>query len=100
MSYYSSNYYQNPGPVYGPEGDASEPFPGWGPLPNMAGPARVGIGIDPGGTFAPGHLAPTSREQIERAQDAKPSTGFPWPLVGLAALGGAALGIAKNSGWI
>ncbi len=43
MSYYESNYYQNPGPVYGGS-DKDEPVPGWGPLPNMAGPARVGVG--------------------------------------------------------
>jgi hypothetical protein len=52
MSYYESNYYRNPGPVYAGS-DVDEPVPGWGPLPNMAGPARVGVGIEVHSTAIP-----------------------------------------------
>lgn len=43
MSYVTTNFYQNPGPYYGTS-DKGEPVPGWGPLPVMAGGARVGYG--------------------------------------------------------
>lgn len=43
MSYYESNYYQNPGPHYGTS-DKDEPVPGWGLLPRIAGPKMVGVG--------------------------------------------------------
>lgn len=44
MSYYESNYYQQPPAPYGPGGDFNMPVPGWGTLPQAAGPARVGMG--------------------------------------------------------
>lgn len=47
MSYYQvlpTSYWRNPGPVYGPGGDYGAPVPGCGVLPNMAGPARLGVG--------------------------------------------------------
>ena len=46
MSYYAGEYFRNPGPVYaGPSLGA--PVPGWGVLPNMAGPPRLGVGQAP-----------------------------------------------------
>lgn len=44
MSYYESNYYQQPPAPYGPRGDFNMPVPGWGTRPIAAGPARIGIG--------------------------------------------------------
>lgn len=45
MSYIMTNFYKNPGPMYHGS-DVNEPVPGWGINPNLAGPARVGVGID------------------------------------------------------
>ncbi len=46
-SYYEAPYYKNPVPYT--SSDIGEPVPGWGVNPNVAGPARVGIGqvVDP-----------------------------------------------------
>lgn len=41
-SYYEAPYYRNPVPYT--SSDIGEPVPGWGVNPNVAGPARVGIG--------------------------------------------------------
>lgn len=52
MTYYkvTPSYFRNPGPVYPPSGDYGAPFPGWGTNPNMAGPARLGVGAVPAKT--------------------------------------------------
>lgn len=49
MARYRPNYWNNyPEPYYA--GWASEPIPGWGVRPVMAGPARVGVGaVESGG---------------------------------------------------
>jgi hypothetical protein len=46
MSYYATvpSYYANENDLYGPAGDAHMPVPGWGLLPHVAGPERVGVG--------------------------------------------------------
>lgn len=110
MSYYESNYYLNPGPVYGPEGDKGEPVPGWGPLPNMAGPARVGIGALGAGEVAAAAVQEKSlvarkvpprflKESADRAKQREGKTGIPWwawVMGGVAV--GAGLGLARNMG--
>lgn len=107
MSYYESNYYRNPGPVYGPGGDFTEPVPGWGPLPNMAGPRRVGVGATTSILMAvPGmrlSRPPSDGDRTSngRQQQEDEGTGRPWWAWALvAATVGAAVGVAKKRGML
>jgi hypothetical protein len=97
MSYYVSNYYRNPGPVYW-NTDKDEPVPGWGVLPNMAGPRMLGVGQAPPVQLAP--PAPVAKEPVEPPPPAA-GDGSPWWLwiLGGGALG-AGVGIAQNRGWL
>jgi len=73
VSYYDSNYYYNPGPYYGTS-DKGEPGPGWGLLPNIAGPRMVGVGapmIESGinkGTFTGAVVTQVKSKDEERSE--------------------------------
>lgn len=94
-SYYESNYYRNPGPVYGPWGDKMEPVPGWGPLPNMAGPARVGIGQN-----NVMKKVPTEGYRLSPRDPDRPAVpSYVWLLAAAFTVGGAAA-YAHKRGWL
>lgn len=74
MSFYRSNYYLNPGPYYGVT-DKSEPVPGWGLLPNIAGGPRVGVGDIDTQTAVTTVAMPRplrAEEKVERQGDGQP----------------------------
>lgn len=97
MSYYASNYYRDPGPVYGTS-DVGEPVPGWGPLPVMAGGPRVGVGQV---TAAPEGERVFTFVGDEGGGGGKPSAGIPaWAWVVGAGLIGTGVGLARNKGWL
>ncbi len=103
MSYYESNYYRNPGPVYPPGGDKMEPVLGWGPNPIMAGAAYVGIGQDPIlPTMSAEELAALERlAKLGQKPRAPADNGAPWwvwPLGATLVLGGLGY-YGTNKGW-
>jgi len=85
MSYYDSNYYHNPGPYYGTS-DKGEPVPGWGLLPNIAGPRMVGVGQE---VMGPPPPAPPPPPPSDDDDDGVLSRYGGWILV--AALAGTAV---------
>lgn len=103
MSYYQvcPSYYRNPGPVYPRGGDWGAPVPGWGALPNMAGPARLGVGqaaatqqpvqVQIPTEFRPEKVLQEQDERREQAaaeqEDGKPFPWWGW-VVGAFVLGG------------
>lgn len=96
MSYYESNYYRNPGPVYGSQ-DLDEPVPGWGVLPNMAGGRRVGVGDVVAAPSSPGE--PQYMATDIQMPSIKSDHHWPWWMwVGLAGAAGVGLAVAQNRG--
>jgi hypothetical protein len=101
MSYYASNYYLNPGPIYGGS-DKDEPVPGWGPLPNMAGGARVGIGAvaKTRHDIAPRYEQQQQVQALVAGEEPPAPSPLPWWvwIVGAGALG-AGVAVARNRKW-
>lgn len=96
MSYVVTNIYENPGPYYGTS-DKGEPVPGWGPLPVMAGGARVGVGQV---TAAPVEDRVFTFVGDEGDGD-EGAGGVPaWAWVIGAGILGAGVGIAQKKGWL
>lgn len=62
MSYYMSDFYQNPPAAYGPGGSARLTEPGWGVLPQASGPRRLAVGAVPPGGPASGRSIGWSAE--------------------------------------
>lgn len=94
MSYYESNYYENPGPAYC-ESDIDEPVPGWGVEPTMAGGRRVGVGAI---VAAP---APPRTFMSITEEERHVKTGLPWWAWVLLLGGvGAGIGLAQNRGYL
>lgn len=106
MSYYESNYYENPGPAYC-SSDIDEPVPGWGGEVNMAGGRVVGLGA--GGMGATMRAAPLARPRgststtatVDQAEALELRTGLPWWAWVLLMGGiGAGVGLARNRGYL
>ena len=91
MSYYESNYYQNPGPHYGTS-DKDEPVPGWGLLPRIAGPRMVGVGQD---IMGPPKPEPTPAPPAPKGEGVLSRYGG-WIMVGV--LAGTAVYLQRKYG--
>jgi hypothetical protein len=119
MSYSTGGaYFKNPGPVYdGPTFHA--PVPGWGVLPNMAGPARLGVGATrfKSGAGWTRESAAAAKERAkergwvdpddspdESSDDSSDDEGgkpLPWWILPAAAVAiGGGLAVAYEFGWI
>lgn len=93
MSYYQSNYYQNPHPHYWGNTDIGEPVPGWGLSPVMAGPAYVGVGQV---RETRQTRVPTRGGAVEAPRKQLGAVGW----IVIAGALGAALGVAQNRGML
>lgn len=103
-SYYASspNYYRNPVPYT--SGDYGAPVPGWGVNPQVAGPARLGIGAI---TLQQGRplsytIGPQQQSYTDQSSEPVASEPLPWwiwPVLAAAAVGGAGY-YATKRGWI
>lgn len=108
-SYYESNYYSSYGPYY-IGGDKTEPVPGWGMMPVIAGPERVGIGQEIAVAQQVGPIKKIPAQlrpayELEATSQIRPKTGsgggLPW--WGWGAIGGAlgvGVAIAKKRGML
>lgn len=102
MSYYESNYYENPGPAYC-ESNYGAPVPGWGVEPTMAGGRRVGVGailapVEPGRfVMTPGRVMVPMTE----GEDLTRHAGLPWwAWILITASLGAGVALARNRGYL
>lgn len=95
MSYYSSNYYQNPGPYY-VTSDKDEPVPGWGLMPTIAGGPRVGVGDEQPPSQSPFPPQLTVYLDDDRTDGATKALYA----IGALALVGAGVAFAVNKGYL